>query len=142
MIFITHQGYELQLDDEDYTRVAEHKWWRTNKGHFNSWINNQPITLGRFILNYDGPLVVCHLDGDTKKNTKLNLAVKTVFENAQQLRTNKTGYPGVSFHRMTGKYQVFSSLNGKQVYIGLFKTPEEANTQRINWLKKHNLPYQ
>jgi hypothetical protein len=36
------------------------------------------------------------------------------------------GYPGVTFHKGSGKYQAQIANRGKSRYLGLFDTPEEA----------------
>ena len=45
-------------------------------------------------------------------------------------RGNDRGeYPvGVSFHKQKGKFQAYCTVNGKQQYLGLYNTPEEAFT--------------
>ena len=45
-------------------------------------------------------------------------------------RGNDRGeYPvGVSFHKRDGKFQAQCTVNGKQQYLGLYNTPEEAFT--------------
>jgi hypothetical protein len=42
------------------------------------------------------------------------------------LRTNTSGYKGVSLNKRSGKYHAQIKINGKQTYLGRFDTPEEA----------------
>lgn len=44
---------------------------------------------------------------------------------------NTSGFRGVSFHKRTGKWQAYISVNRKQFHIGLYDTPEEAHEAYI-----------
>lgn len=45
-------------------------------------------------------------------------------QNAKKRRTNTSGFIGVSFDR--GKYVAKISVNGKQIYLGRYKSAKEA----------------
>lgn len=46
--------------------------------------------------------------------------------NSKTRADNTTGYKGITFSSLHGKYRARIQLNGKRLHIGLFKTPEEA----------------
>jgi hypothetical protein len=49
----------------------------------------------------------------------------------QRLRkANRTGVKGVFFHKKTGKYQASIAIKNKSIYLGTFKTVEEAAEAR------------
>jgi hypothetical protein len=62
-------------------------------------------------------------------NRWINLRLADNFKNARN-RTissaNSSGFKGVSRHKRTGKWQANIAANGKQFYLGLYTTPEEA----------------
>lgn len=52
-------------------------------------------------------------------------------ENQGLARNNKSGYRGVSKHTQCDSWVVYVNDNGKTVYGGSYKTPEEANEAAI-----------
>ena len=47
--------------------------------------------------------------------------------NKRLLKPNVTGYPGVYYKKISGKYEAYVGINGKRHYLGTFITPEEAS---------------
>lgn len=83
-----------------------------------------------------------HIDGDRANNRIANLRVATNSENAQNQRKamkhNKLGILGVS--RVGGKYRTKVHLNGRDYYLGVFDTPEEAHEAYVK-AKRELHPY-
>lgn len=74
------------------------------------------------------PSEVDHIDGNRGNNAWLNLRPAEPFENQQNKsirRDNKSGYAGVSRYR-NGGWQAHIKLQGRNIYLGRFKTPEAA----------------
>lgn len=42
-------------------------------------------------------------------------------------RNNKSGFPGVSLHKKSGRWQALIGYEGRNYHIGLFDTPEAAH---------------
>lgn len=84
-------------------------------------------TLGRELC--DGE--VCdHIDGNTLDNRRSNLRLATQMENMHNTRLNSantSGFKGVSFHKVSCKYQSSIRVNKKLLFLGLFDTPQEAH---------------
>ena len=53
-------------------------------------------------------------------------------------KNNTSGYKGVNYHKSTGKYQA-SIKDGKQIYLGLYPTAEEAGIAYNNYIIENNL---
>jgi len=51
---------------------------------------------------------------------------------------NKSGYKGVSWHKVTKKWRVQGQLNKKNHHLGLFDTPELAAAARDAFAKEHH----
>ena len=69
-----------------------------------------------------------HINGNGLDNRFENLREATNAENLWNVGAsckNKTGYKGVSRHRT--RYQACIKVNGKNMYLGHFETPEEAH---------------
>ncbi len=74
-------------------------------------------------------LEVDHINHSRLDNRKANLRPATRGENqwnVPKLRTNSTGYKGVSLDKRRGKYIAQIRLNEKHVHLGQYLTPEAA----------------
>ncbi len=72
-----------------------------------------------------------HVNGSRHDNRIDNLREATPLENNQNIRVcqkgNVTGILGVHFHKQSGMYRSRIQFNGKQSYLGLFKTMKDAH---------------
>lgn len=76
------------------------------------------------------PVEVDHENRVRDENRWENLRAATRSENCQNKKSH-----GVSYHAKTGKWQAYIKLNGKQHYLGLYETAEDA---RIVYLQAKN----
>ncbi len=84
-------------------------------------------------------LVVDHIDSNKLNNHLNNLKLITQRENNSKERTLKSGLPvGVYFHKVSKKYVSQIIINNKVVYLGIYKTIEEASKAYQNKLKEIN----
>ena len=71
-----------------------------------------------------------HIDGDKTNNRFSNLRECTHAENHQNSKGrshNTSGFTGVSLYKKLGRYGANIRVNGKQIYLGLYDTPEQAH---------------
>lgn len=81
-------------------------------------------------------LVVDHIDNNPLNNRLDNLQVITHRENTSKDKTGGTSrYIGVSFDSKRNKYIAQCYHNGKNIYLGSFKTEIEASKVYNNFLK-------
>ena len=75
--------------------------------------------------------MIDHLDGNPLNNRISNLRDVSSSVNSQNQRkaqaNNVTGFLGVYFHKRANKFLAQISLSGKNIYLGLFQTAEEAH---------------
>lgn len=75
--------------------------------------------------------VIDHIDGDPFNNAIVNLRDVSGSLNQQNQRRaqfgSQTGLLGVSPHKNSGKFKAQIQVLGKQKYLGLFLTPQEAH---------------
>jgi NUMOD4 motif/HNH endonuclease/AP2 domain len=88
-----------------------------------------------FIDNPNNYECVDHIDGNKHNNNVYNLRWCTIRENSSfnNRNVNKTSkYTGVCWYKRLNKWQAQAEINGKKVYIGLYKTEEEAHEAYLN----------
>lgn len=99
------------------------------------------LSLHRVLLGAGPDIEVDHRDGDGLNCRRENLREATHAQNmanrAKQ-RNSSTGFTGVCWHARTGKWQASIKVNGKNRYLGLYLTPEEAHAAHVEAAKQHH----
>lgn len=107
------------LDPEDVEKCKKYKWVVNKQGYIEvAW---KHISLHRYILDYNGNLLVDHINRNRLDNRKENLRVVTLLVNNQN-----NSCPGVSFDNHAGKWKAEYSRFGKAYYAGIYDTKEQA----------------
>jgi hypothetical protein len=79
-----------------------------------------------------------HRNGDTHDNRILNLREATMSENKQNL-SGKSGSLGTTWCSHSNKWKAQIKVNGKTIYLGIFKTREAAySAYCASKMKIHN----
>jgi hypothetical protein len=81
---------------------------------------------------------VDHINGDRLDNRWENIRVVTRNENRRNIgvrKDNSSGYPGVDFHNVVGKFQARININGERKRLGFFETKEEAIKEKQKYEK-------
>lgn len=147
------RGYVATVDIVD-SDLAQLKWHAKEHKHvykvYATRMNISPLyqiklhrvilarMLGRDLLPSEQ---TDHIDGNGLNNCRSNLRLVTAGQNAQNIKrakNNTTGYKGVYLHKKSGKYQSKIQANGKQIWIGLFDTAEEAHRAYREASKKYH----
>ena len=71
-----------------------------------------------------------HKDEDPSNNKWNNLREATKSQNMSnisRIRSNTSGYKGVSFHKQRQKWRAHIHINGKSFHLGLFLSAEQAH---------------
>jgi len=134
---INIKGYNVLIDDIVGPSVLARKWHIADRKrgiYFSTSVqfpdgDRRDVKLHRFIREAPPGMLVDHKNGNHLDCRLENLRVCTTAQNTQNqpmLKTNKTGYRGVSFNKQAGKYRAVISHNGKYIHIGFYDTPEIA----------------
>ena len=129
-ILLTQNRYAI-VDDEDYERINEHKWYyktpyaaRRVKGIVNK------VIMHRVIMG-DIPegLEVDHINGNKLDNRKCNLRICKRSDNSKNV-SKRPGYSsrfkGVSWVKDRKRWAVYVCNNGNNKHLGNFKDEKEA----------------
>ena len=79
--------------------------------------------------------LIDHIDGNPSNNKLDNLREATQSQNMQNtglLRTNSSGFRGVSYVKSRNKYEAYISIDNKKKNLGHFNTAEEASIAYLN----------
>lgn len=135
----------VDADDVDALR----RWtWRFNRRHGRiqgrTRGSRESYHLARVIMDAPPSLDVDHVNGDPLDNRRGNLRLATKRENAQN-RTRpyarkKSGLPrGVTVvtRSLSHPFRANGRLHGKTIYLGYFRTVEEADAAARAWRAEH-----
>ena len=141
------KGFVAIVDAID-GNLAQHKWHVKTKSNYaarDTWNPRHVIYLHRAIMEriLGRALVkgerVDHEDLNQMNNTRSNLRLATSSQNGANSRAysnNKLGVKGVSATR--GGYAAHITVNKKHLYLGNYKTIEEAKEAYLEAAKKHH----
>ncbi len=123
-----NKGAVAIVDDEDFERLAQWRWFINNDGYAMRNLSKK----GYVFMHHEVIGRVCgkqtdHKNGNRLDNRRSNLRNATQSQNSRNTATrkdNKLGIKGVSIHR--GRYRARIFNNGKRITLGRFKTPQEA----------------
>jgi len=128
------QGLVALVDDDVFDELSQFKWFahrlpRTFYAERQIPTPEGQVTLGMHRAIMDAPkgVDVDHIDHDGLNNLRANLRVCSRQQNRFNSRGRHTSaFKGVNFQRDCGRWQSRIQVGGRQLYLGLFSTPEEA----------------
>jgi len=134
------QGKVALVDDEDYERVNQHKWyarfnhgnWYAERGQWDYAIKKvKDIKMHRLIISAPKDVQVDHINGDGLDNQRCNLRIVTQSQNQRNMkkRTKRkytSIYKGVCFDKERRKWVVSIYIDNKCRKIGRFKNEIDA----------------
>jgi len=144
-------GLKTIVDDDDYALLSKRKWHpvfnKNSKVCYAkscSLVNGKVVTIRMHRLITCAPkgFVVDHINHDTLDNRKCNLRVVTQqgnLRNTRLLKNNTSGVCGVRLlkRKKCDRWKATIRVDGKDVYLGLFKSKEDAVLARLLANKKY-----
>lgn len=132
-------GYNLHL-------VNKPAGWKTPSGHVRVKYKLKTYSAHRLAWYFyygELPLYnIDHINENPSDNRILNLRLDTSRENEQNISTlridNTSGYKGVSWNKLEGKWKASIYAQGKQLSLGSFKSPEEASKAYLIAKRKYH----
>lgn len=154
-IFISHRKVgqlETLVSTDELARVKNFpntwfaSWDKNNKSYYvrgndrNESGKRETVRLHRWITKAPEGYVVDHIDHDTLNNTNSNLRVVTVEQNNQNRRSSRKSKTGAKYvYERDGKWLVQLRVSSKTIYIGTYKSFEEAKRKAREARKRYVL---
>ncbi len=147
------RGLSAKVDAADYEWLSQWKWCviKTSTAYYavrSVWHKVDKryyfLLMHRVImgLEREDKRVVDHIEtGNTLDNRRSNLRIATRSQNncnSRKRRNNSSGYKGVSFHKQSGKWIALIGMDGKDIFLGSYSTPEEAYAVYCEATKKYH----
>jgi len=88
------------------------------------------VMMHRELIGAPHGRLVDHVDGNGLNNRRANLRLASNSENTRNSKKridNKSGYKGVCWDELQRKWRASIRLNGRQTYLGLYASPQEAH---------------
>lgn len=127
------QGKYAMIDDEDYERVSQYRWFAARNNdksvfYAGRTIDKKNLGMHRFVLNVsDRRIKVDHINHNTLDNRKFNLRVCSHAENCSNRKPVKGRLlPKGVIAIGKNKYKAQIKKAGKDIHLGYFDSPTEA----------------
>ncbi|KWN80831.1 hypothetical protein WM24_23635 [Burkholderia ubonensis] len=144
---ITSQGKVALLDAEDLALVMDVTWFCNSGGYMQGRkrVDGQrkTILMHREVMRLmpGDKRVVDHINGNRSDNRKSNLRICTNAENQRNRGKNKnntSGFKGVTFHKFSRLWKAMIKVDGKDIFLGYYRTPEEAHEAYCSGAEKYH----
>jgi hypothetical protein len=123
VIGYTQKGEKFYIDKEDYEEVSKYTWCKSSEGYIiSSNVNGRKMKMHRFVMKAKKDELVDHAYQKKYDNRKSKLRICTNQEN----NMNRINVKGYTFNKKDNIYIAQIKFNRKQMYIGSYKTSEEA----------------
>ncbi|MDN5300927.1 MAG: hypothetical protein PWQ60_441 [Thermoanaerobacteraceae bacterium] len=127
------------IDTEDFEKIKEIRWYLWSDGYVYGHSYGRTIRLHRVILDVENQrgVIVDHVNRDKLDNRKVNLRIADQSVNAinsKMRRDNTSGFRGVYWNKQKQKFRAIAVINGIQIHLGLYNTPEEAYKAYLNFM--------
>jgi hypothetical protein len=128
----------FQIDAEDYETVSKYSWYLDTDGYAitrrGKGRTQRNLPLHTFLMRYVPPgFQVDHGNRDKLDNRRENLRIVTLRDNVRNCgpsASNTSGTRGVSLQTKANRWLVTIRVPGERIYLGFFKTLQEATEAR------------
>ncbi len=132
------------VSEEDYHSVVEHTWHENENGYAKSGINGKNVSMHKFIMGKQDGMVIDHKNSNRLDNRRENLRFLTREQNSQNQKKRENAsskYYGVCFNQAEKHYASKFTLNGKQIYLGIFDNEIDAAETYDKYILHANLTH-
>jgi len=140
-IILCRCGNHIIVSDEDYDRLRDTAWNCYGEDRVRSVVHRNPISIADMIMGFP-PIgfIWDHVDRDIHHNVRSNLRLATNSQNNRnrgRFRNNTSGYKGVHWDKLRGKWQAQAYSDGHRKHLGHFDKKEDAAIAYNDFVKEH-----
>lgn len=126
------QGKVALVDDEDFERLSRYRWYARKDRNVFYAQRNSPMVNGirQNMIHMHHEIIskplngfeIDHENGNGLDNQRHNLRFVTHRQNGQNRKNQKSSsrYPGVSWFKISKKWEANIQINGRKKHLGLF----------------------
>lgn len=136
---------DVLVDADKITALQNHKWSKDSHGYYCAKIKRKRVYMHRFILfgfEHSGKPEVDHANRNPLDNRIENLRLcsrRQNMVNRGPARIHKTSiYKGVRFAKEKNRWRADITVNGRRIFLGLFKCERDAARAYDIASKEHN----
>ena len=134
------------VDEEDFARVMQWRWWRTRQGYAQGYVNGAAVSLSRYVMKArSSNIMIDHKNRIKLDNTKANLREVTALQNAlnkAKVMTEVTTSPYQGVYKKvlpSGKVRWIARICHR--YLGCSHTQHEAaHMYNLEYMALSGLP--
>lgn len=128
------------VDADEWWKLASFRKWYFINGVVWAHIKygKGGVALHRHLMNPEPWQVVDHIDGNRLNNCQSNLRCVSIQQNRQNShldRDNRSGFKGIYTDK--GRWSAKITVQGRRIYLGRYKTQEEAARAYDRGARKH-----
>lgn len=127
--FIPYKNEGGIIVDWDFQSIIHCVSWYNDRGYANTLTprpNRKHIKMHRLLLGFPDN-DTDHINGIRNDNRLSNLREATRKENALNRKCHRDGFSyHVTFDKQINKYRLYRFANGRDTYVGLFNSRQEA----------------
>lgn len=123
-------GHVALVDDDDIEAVIAGGPWHAHRDRNTFYARHRledgtDVKLHKFLTGYS---MTDHINGNGLDNRRANLRpADPSLNQANRIHlSGRSGFRGVTLHKMTGRWQAAICVRRVQRYLGLYGSPEEA----------------
>jgi len=123
-----NQGLVAFVDDDDYELVSA-LTWHVSRRRGRIYARNRKSTYMHRLILGTTKGETDHIDGNGLNNQRSNLRAVTISQNQYNAKLridNTSGFKGVGKEPRRDRWHARIKINGRDVQLGLFDTPQEA----------------
>ena len=127
------KGFVTIIDDEDYDLVSQYRWhvlaFKDGRKYATRTVNISGHRTSQYLRSLiTGFKLVDHADLDGLNNRRNNLrnASHSLNHANQPKRRGVSKYKGVNWRKDCQKWEAKIRVNGRTIYLGMFRTEKEA----------------
>lgn len=128
------KGKFALVDSEDYAELNKYDWQiiEDRSGNFYAVRidSSRIVRMHRQVMNYPAGDIIDHKNGDGLNNTRRNLRIVTVSQNARNCRKTlkkcSSKYKGVSLNINENRWVAYITYKRKRIHLGYFDSEIDA----------------